>query len=110
MVVLNHGSNVVGTLLPLEPVGGICLSHGILFMVDAAQTAGVIPIDMEKENIDLLAFRGTKPFLGLRELGFGYQRGEEKSIQPLKGGTESSFEEQPDFLPDLRKRSPIPSV
>ena len=106
MVVLNHGSNVVGTLLPLEPVGEICRNHGILFMVDAAQTAGAIPIDLEKEKIDLLAFTGHKALFGPQGTGglvIG-QRVEEKSIQPLKrGGTgsRSEFEEQPDFLPDL---------
>jgi len=106
MVVLNHASNVVGTLLPLEPVGNICRNHGILFMVDAAQTAGVIPIDLEKEKIDLLAFTGHKALFGPPGTGglvIG-RRVDEKTLQPLKrGGTgsRSEFEEQPDFLPDL---------
>ncbi|MBP1714238.1 MAG: cysteine desulfurase / selenocysteine lyase [Deltaproteobacteria bacterium] len=105
MVVLNHGSNVVGTLLPLEPVGKICRNHGILFMVDAAQTAGVIPIDMEKEKIDLLALTGHKALFGPQGTG-GLVMGErvnEKNLEPLKrGGTgsRSELEEQPDFLPD----------
>lgn len=106
MVVLNHGSNVVGTLLPLEPVGEICRNHGILFMADAAQTAGVIPIDMERNRIDLLAFTGHKALFGPQGTG-GLVIGErvnEKNIEPLKrGGTgsRSELEEQPDFLPDL---------
>jgi cysteine desulfurase family protein len=106
MVVLNHASNVVGTLLPLEPVGNICRNHGILFLVDAAQTAGVIPIDLEKEKIDLLAFTGHKALFGPPGTGglvIG-RRVDEKTLQPLKrGGTgsRSEFEEQPDFLPDL---------
>ncbi|MBP1718558.1 MAG: cysteine desulfurase / selenocysteine lyase [Deltaproteobacteria bacterium] len=105
MVVLNHGSNVVGTLLPLAPVGKICRNHGILFMVDAAQTAGVIPIDMEKEKIDLLALTGHKALFGPQGTG-GLVMGErvnEKNLEPLKrGGTgsRSELEEQPDFLPD----------
>ncbi len=105
MVVLNHGSNVVGTLLPLEPVGEICRKHGILFLVDAAQTAGAIPIDLEKEKIDLLVFTGHKALFGPQGTGglvIG-QRVDEKTLQPLKrGGTgsRSEFEEQPDFLPD----------
>jgi len=105
MVVLNHGSNVVGTLLPLAPVGKICRNHGILFMVDAAQTAGVIPIDMEKEKIDLLALTGHKALFGPQGTG-GLVLGErvnEKNLEPLKrGGTgsRSELEEQPDFLPD----------
>lgn len=106
MVVLNHASNVVGTLLPLEPVGEICRNRGILFLVDAAQTAGVIPIDMEKEKIDLLAFTGHKALFGPQGTGglvIG-RRVDEKTLQPLKrGGTgsRSEREEQPDFLPDL---------
>ena len=106
MVVLNHASNVIGTLLPLGPVGEICRNHGILFMVDAAQTAGVIPIDVEKEKIDLLAFTGHKALFGPQGTGglvIG-RRVDEKTLQPLKrGGTgsRSEFEEQPDFLPDL---------
>jgi cysteine desulfurase family protein len=106
MVVLNHASNVIGTLLPLGPVGEICRNHGILFMVDAAQTAGVIPIDLEKEKIDLLAFTGHKALFGPQGTGglvIG-RRVDEKTLQPLKrGGTgsRSEFEEQPDFLPDL---------
>lgn len=106
MVVLNHASNVVGTLLPLEPVGNICHEHGILFLVDAAQTAGVIPIDMEEEKIDLLAFTGHKALFGPQGTGglvIG-RRVDEKTLKPLKqGGTgsRSEREEQPDFLPDL---------
>jgi len=106
MVVLNHASNVVGTLLPLEPVGEICRNRGILFLVDAAQTAGVIPIDLEKEKIDLLAFTGHKALFGPQGTGglvIG-RRVDEKTLQPLKrGGTgsRSEREEQPDFLPDL---------
>ena len=106
MVVLNHGSNVVGTLLPVAEVGEICRSHGILFFVDAAQTAGVIPINMEREKIDLLAFTGHKAFFGPQGTG-GLAIGErvnERKMEPLKrGGTgsRSELEEQPDFLPDL---------
>jgi selenocysteine lyase/cysteine desulfurase len=106
IVVLNHASNVVGTLLPLEPVGEICHNHGILFMVDAAQTAGVIPIHMEEEKFDLLAFTGHKSLFGPQGVGglvIG-RRVDERTLQPLKrGGTgsRSELEEQPDFLPDL---------
>lgn len=106
MVVLNHGSNVVGTLLPLEPVGEICRKHGILFLVDAAQTAGVIPIDMERGKVDLLAFTGHKALFGPQGTG-GLVLGtrvDERNLEPLKrGGTgsRSEREEQPDFLPDL---------
>lgn len=106
MVILNHGSNVTGTLQSLADVGRICRHHGVLFFVDAAQTAGVIPIDMEQEKIDLLAFTGHKALFGPQGTGgliFG-ERVDEKGIAPLKrGGTgsRSESEEQPDFLPDL---------
>jgi len=105
MVVLNHASNVTGTLLPIEEVSFITRRHGLLFLVDAAQTAGAYPIDVEKDGIDLLAFTGHKSLYGPQGTG-GLAIGEgvnEKEMSPLKqGGTgsRSEFEEQPDFLPD----------
>jgi len=106
MVVLNYGSNVVGTLQPLEELGSICREKDVLFFVDAAQSAGAIPIDMEREMIDLLAFTGHKALFGPQGTG-GLVLGErvdEREIVPVKrGGTgsRSEQEEQPDFLPDL---------
>ena len=106
MVVLNHGSNVVGTLQPLAEIGKACRQQAILFFVDAAQSAGAVPIDMEREMIDLLAFTGHKALFGPQGTG-GLVLGErvdEKDLVPMKrGGTgsRSEMEEQPDFLPDL---------
>jgi cysteine desulfurase family protein len=105
MVVLNHASNVTGTLLPIREAGLIARKHNLLFLVDAAQTAGAYPIDMEKDKIDLLAFTGHKCLYGPQGTG-GLVMGErvkEREMIPLKqGGTgsRSEFEEQPDFLPD----------
>ena len=105
MIVLNHASNVTGTLLPIKEVGRIAKKHKLLFLVDAAQTAGVCSIDMENDGIDLLAFTGHKSLYGPQGTG-GLVIGEyidEKEMLPLKqGGTgsRSEFEEQPDFLPD----------
>jgi cysteine desulfurase family protein len=105
MVVLNHASNVTGTLLPVKEVGFIARKHNLLFLVDAAQTAGVFPIDVAKDKIDLLAFTGHKSLYGPQGTG-GLVIGErikEKEMIPLKqGGTgsRSEFEQQPDFLPD----------
>ena len=105
MIVLNHASNVTGTLLPVGEVGRMAKEHGLLFLVDAAQTAGAYPIDMESDGIDLLAFTGHKSLYGPQGTG-GLVIGErinEKEMIPLKhGGTgsRSEFEEQPDFLPD----------
>ncbi|MBC7346838.1 MAG: aminotransferase class V-fold PLP-dependent enzyme, partial [Clostridia bacterium] len=64
LVVLTHASNVVGTLLPVGEIGRITRSRGILLLVDAAQTAGVYPIDVEEMAVDLLAFTGHKGLLG----------------------------------------------
>jgi cysteine desulfurase family protein len=105
MVVLNHASNVTGTLLPVKEVGFIARRHGLAFLVDAAQTAGSYPIDVDRDGIDLLAFTGHKSLYGPQGTG-GLVIGErikEKEMIPLKqGGTgsRSEFEEQPDFLPD----------
>jgi cysteine desulfurase family protein len=105
MVVLNHASNVTGNLLPIREVGLIARQHSLLFLVDAAQTAGAYPIDMERDGIDLLAFTGHKSLYGPQGTGglvIGV-RVKEKEMIPLKqGGTgsRSEFEEQPDFLPD----------
>ncbi len=64
LVVVNHGSNVIGTIQPVAEIGRRCRERGILFAVDAAQTAGVIPIDVDAMSIDLLAFTGHKSLLG----------------------------------------------
>jgi cysteine desulfurase family protein len=106
MVVLNHASNVVGTLQPLAEIGEVCRRQGVLFFVDAAQSAGAAPLDMEREKIDLLAFTGHKALFGPQGTG-GLVLGErvdEKELVPVKrGGTgsRSEQEEHPDFLPDL---------
>ncbi|MGQ9637820.1 MAG: aminotransferase class V-fold PLP-dependent enzyme [Thermodesulfobacteriota bacterium] len=105
MIVLTHASNVTGTLLPIPEVGKIAKQHDIFFLVDAAQTAGSYPIDIETDGVDLLAFSGHKSLYGPQGTG-GLVIGEridEKKMIPLKqGGTgsRSEFEEQPDFLPD----------
>jgi len=106
LIVLNHGSNVIGSLLPITVVGEMAKRHHILFLVDTAQTAGCYPLDIEKDNIDLLAFTGHKALYGPPGTG-GLVIGERvdtKKLIPLKvGGTgsHSEFEEQPDFLPDI---------
>ena len=105
MVVMTHASNVTGTILPVEAVGAIIREKGdILFCVDAAQTAGVLPMDVQKMKIDLLAFTGHKSLYGPQGTGGLYiRKGLEKGIAPLMmGGTgsRSEFEAQPDFMPD----------
>jgi cysteine desulfurase family protein len=105
MVVLTHASNMTGTIMPIASVGKIIREKGdVLFCVDAAQTAGALPIDVQEMNIDLLAFTGHKSLYGPQGTGGLYVReGLEKRIAPLMmGGTgsRSEFEEQPDFMPD----------
>jgi cysteine desulfurase/selenocysteine lyase len=74
MVVVNHGSNVIGTIQPVAEIGRRCRERGIVFVVDAAQTAGVIPIDVEAMCIDLLVFTGHKSLLGPTGTGGLYVR------------------------------------
>jgi cysteine desulfurase / selenocysteine lyase len=64
LIALTHASNVLGTVQPIADVGRIARGHEILFLVDAAQTAGVLPIDIQSMCIDLLAFPGHKGLLG----------------------------------------------
>lgn len=102
MIIINHGSNVTGSLAPIEQIGHLAKERGILFTVDTAQTAGAYPIDVQKLSIDLLAFTGHKSLCGPPGTGGLYIR-EGVQLSPLKcGGTGSRSEEeyQPDFLPD----------
>ncbi len=104
LIVLTHASNVVGTVLPVAAVGRLARSHGVPLLVDAAQSAGCYPIDVETMNIDLLAFSGHKSLFGPQGTGGLYIRpGLESRLEPLKYGGTGSFSEhenQPDFLPD----------
>ncbi|MCP4724625.1 MAG: aminotransferase class V-fold PLP-dependent enzyme [bacterium] len=74
LVVVNHGSNVLGTIQPIGEVGKICRERGIIFAIDAAQTAGMLPIDMEKDNIDIVAFTGHKSLYAPTGIGGLYVR------------------------------------
>lgn len=69
LVIVTHGSNVIGTIQPLAEIGRICREHGVTFAVDTTQTAGVIPIDMQAMNIDVLAFTGHKALMGTTGIG-----------------------------------------
>jgi len=89
MVVLNHASNVTGTINPIGEIGNICRKHGIIFIVDAAQTAGTVPIDVQDMNIDLLAFPGHKGLLGPQGVGGLYIYPDISPIHFKEGGTGS---------------------
>lgn len=102
LIVFNHASNVLGTIQPIDEIGKIAKENNILFLVDAAQTAGVIDIDVNKSNIDLLAFTGHKSLLGPMGTG-GLIVNCDYDIKPLKaGGTggDSAYEYQPDYYPN----------
>ena len=103
-VILTHASNVCGTLMPLEKVGDFCRRHRLFFLVDAAQTAGIFPIDMEQMQIDALCFTGHKGLMGPQGIGgFLVTDALAQKLTPLiSGGTGSisHLEEIPDFLPD----------
>ena len=71
-VIMTHASNVCGTVMPLKEVGAFCRKHGLLFIVDSAQTAGTIPINMKDMNIDILCFTGHKGLLGPQGIFFAF--------------------------------------
>ena len=103
-VVMLHASNVCGTVLPAAEIGAICRARGIRFILDTAQTAGILPLNMEAMNVDALAFTGHKGLLGPQGTG-GFLIREEMAaeLEPLiTGGTGSisHTEDIPDFLPD----------
>jgi len=104
LIAVTHASNVTGTVQPIREIGKIARSHGIPFIVDIAQSAGHLPIDVQADCIDLLAAPGHKGLLGPLGTGFLYIRpGLEKVLHPIReGGTGSASESdrQPDFLPD----------
>ncbi|MBN2643852.1 MAG: aminotransferase class V-fold PLP-dependent enzyme [Desulfuromonadaceae bacterium] len=102
LVVVNHCSNVSGTVQPVEDIGRWCRAQGILFMVDAAQSAGILPLDVEEMGIDLLAAPGHKGLLGPQGTGVLYVH-PELTLRPLiygGTGTFSSQLEQPESLPE----------
>jgi len=87
MVIMNHGSNVIGTVQPVAEVGKFCREKGIYFAVDASQTAGAQNIDIEEMCIDLLAFTGHKCLMGPTGIGGSYI-GENVPIKGTRhGGT-----------------------
>ena len=103
-LIINHASNVCGTIQPLESIGPICKAHNLQFIVDAAQTAGVIPIDVKAYHIDALCFTGHKGLLGPQGIG-GIILTKEmaQTLTPLIAGGTGSFshlETMPTHMPD----------
>jgi len=103
-LIINHASNVCGTIQPLESIGPICKAHNLQFIVDTAQTAGVIPIDVKACHIDALCFTGHKGLLGPQGIG-GIILTKEmaQTLTPLIAGGTGSFshlETMPTHMPD----------
>jgi len=102
LIAVLHGSNVSGTIQPIAEIGDIARRKGIAFLVDASQTAGALPIDVEAMKIDLLAFPGHKALLGPLGTGGLYIRPglNLRTIKEGGTGSQSEHEVQPTFLPD----------
>mgnify|MGYP001637995194 FL=1 len=102
LIVFTQASNVLGTIQPIREIGSIAREHNIPFLVDSAQSAGAMKIDVKEDNIDILAFTGHKSLLGPMGTG-GLIINTNIDIKPLKaGGTggDSAYEYQPDYYPN----------
>lgn len=103
-MIINHASNVCGTIQPIQSIGALCKAHNLHFIVDAAQTAGVIPINVKACHIDALCFTGHKGLLGPQGIG-GIILTKEiaQTLTPLIAGGTGSFshlETIPTHMPD----------
>jgi selenocysteine lyase/cysteine desulfurase len=103
-LILTHASNVCGTILPVVDAGRICRQTGLIFIVDSAQTAGILDVDMQLMNADAIAFTGHKGLLGPQGIG-GFvitDRLAAAMDSLIAGGTGSlsEHEEQPPYMPD----------
>jgi len=87
LVMVNHGSNVLGTVQPAAEIGRICREKGVIFGIDVSQTAGIVPIDMEQMNVDILAFTGHKCLMGSTGIGGLCVRGDINIRHTRSGGT-----------------------
>jgi cysteine desulfurase / selenocysteine lyase len=109
LIISTLSSNVNGIVMPIAEIGRISREKGILFLVDASQGAGMLKVDVEAMNIDLLAFPGHKGLLGPQGTGCLYVK-EGVTLKPLmQGGTGSNSENiyQPDIMPDLSESGTI---
>lgn len=112
LIVISHGSNVTGDVFDLEEIGQIAQEKEILLLVDAAQTAGFLPIDVQAMKIDMLAFAGHKSLYGPPGTGGLYIR-KDLNVKPIfAGGTGSKSEEfyQPDVFPEKYESGTMNSV
>jgi len=103
LLVTTHGSNVAGTILPVGDLAAMARRRGVRYLVDAAQTAGTVPIDVQALGLDVLAFTGHKGLFGPTGTGGLYVRDGVELPPLLRGGTgsDSAHEVQPEFMPDV---------
>lgn len=112
LIVATHVSNVCGTINPIREMGAVAAAHGIPFLVDAAQSAGILPVDMEKDHISLLAAAGHKALYGPQGTGL-LCLAPGVTPRPLKQGGTGSYSEnpaQPDELPDRYESGTLNAV
>jgi len=104
LMVMTHASNITGTILDYVACAKIAKEHGLLFVLDAAQTAGLIDIDFDNSDIDALVFTGHKTLMGPTGIGSViFKPGAAKQIEPIVSGGTGSIShllEHPDFMPD----------
>lgn len=102
MVIVNHVSNVLGTIQNIKEIGEVCKSKGIIFLLDASQSAGILSIDVDRDNIDLMAFSGHKGLYGPQGTGGLYIKEGIVLKEFISGGTGSNSNsmKQPEFFPD----------
>jgi cysteine desulfurase family protein len=112
LVVVIHASNVTGVIQPIAEYRKVTRRHNLIFMIDAAQSAGKYPIDVQADNVDLLAFAGHKGLLGPAGMG-GLYIGNRVDLDSLREGGTGSYserEEQPVVLPDRYESGTLNSV
>lgn len=103
LIVCTHASNVCGTIEPIKEIGKIAKRHNVLFLVDAAQTAGCVELDAQSVGADFIAFSGHKGLMGPIGTGGLYVRDENSINAIITGGTGSLSESltQPQIMPDM---------
>ncbi|WP_300358716.1 aminotransferase class V-fold PLP-dependent enzyme [Fusobacterium sp.] len=101
-IVINHISNVTGFVMDIEKIGKFCKEKNLLFIVDASQSAGFLPIDVKKSNINILCFTGHKSLFGIQGIGGIYVEEGINLTPTLEGGTGSfsKLKRQPKVMPE----------